>query len=80
MRKVRRLQIEEQRVELFKRYDQYLKDYHIAHPYWTRNRVAAAKNFIEENRQACTEVRLTTARSFLKALNAARHKHSRSKI
>jgi hypothetical protein len=74
MRKVRRLQIEEQRVELFKRYDQYLKDYHIAHPYWTRNRVTAAKNFIEENRQACAEVRLTTARSFLKALNAARRK------
>jgi hypothetical protein len=74
IRKVRRLQIEEQRIKLFQKYERYLKDYHIAHPYWTRNRVTAAKNFIEENRQACTEVRLTTARSFLKALNAARRK------
>jgi hypothetical protein len=74
MRKVRRLQIEEQRIQLFKNYERYLKDYHIAHPHWTRNRVTAARNFIEENRQACTAVRLTTARSFLKALNAARRK------
>src|SRR5262249_42487175 len=72
MRKVRRLQIGEQRVKLFAQFERYVRDYHIAHPHWTRNRVTAGKNFIEENRQACTEVRLTTARSFLKALNAAR--------
>jgi hypothetical protein len=74
MRKVRRLRIAEQRVKLFAQFERYVRDYHIAHPHWTRNRVSAAKTFIEDNWQACTEVRLTTARSFLKALNAARHK------
>ena len=74
MRKVKRLQIGEERVKLFAQFERYVRDYHVKHPHWTRNRVTAARNFIEENRQACAEVRLTTARSFLKALNAARRK------
>ena len=68
MRKVRRLQIDEQRAPLFAQFERYVSNYHVAHPHWTRNKVTVAGKFMEENKQACAEAGLNSPRSFLKAL------------